>query len=288
MEDKMDKKPINDDNESSTPLCTNLSNIFSLDSRIGWPIEYPKLSENLHGWFRPGNKETLELLLNTEQKIVVELGSWLGASTVNILQYASNAIIFAVDIWSNQYFLNDDHYDKNDPAFKNILDSVSIYDQFLNNTQNYKWQSINDRESRGLIPMRMESSEALTILRDLKIEPDLIYIDASHHYDFVVSDISTCIEFFPNAILVGDDWDNTDVRKAVKDVAKKFNKEIFINGGTCWTFEKSKMQNLTTIKRANEEKEKEQRKRQKATSNLSFNSLLNVYQNKCNKSEDLK
>ena len=38
------------------------------------------------------------------------------------------------------------------------------------------------------------------------ISPDVIYIDADHHYEPAKEDISTALELFPQATLVGDDY----------------------------------------------------------------------------------
>lgn len=92
--------------------------------------------------------------------------------------------------------------------------------------------------------MKMDSAEALRLLKDAGVEPDLIYIDASHHYDFVVKDVTTALDLFPKSLIVGDDWDNLDVRAAVKHVAAIKNKEIFVNMRTCWTFEKDRITNI--------------------------------------------
>lgn len=59
----------------------------------------------------------------------------------------------------------------------------------------------------------------------LGIKPDIIYIDADHHYDAAKSDILKSLELFPDAILVGDDYGNyEDVRRAVHECANEFMK----------------------------------------------------------------
>lgn len=257
----------------------DLGQLMDTDDRVGWPNFSQDITPLAHGWFRPGNVETLTHLIQPDFKCIVELGSWLGSSTLKLLKTAPNALIFAVDIWSNEYFLNDSHYDKSDPVFSNILNGCSIYHQFLANTKGYRVKRNDAGDYQGLVPMQMKSSEALAILRDMGIKPDLIYIDASHHYDFVVEDVTLCLRYFPDAMLVGDDWDNLDVRRAVQDVARSFqlSDSIFVNGGTCWTFEKAKMENLVTKKRQRDEEEAEKLKRQKVIKQSSFGDLLKMY-----------
>lgn len=271
----------------SSPFMKEVDKLLKQDPRIGWPTERQMtLEKDLHGWFRPGNLQVLEFLIQKNHTYIIELGSWLGVSTSKILQAAPNAVVFAVDIWSNEYFISDTHYDKEDPKFKKILQSAPIYDQFLKNTEEYKVaiedSDANDGKSLlGLIPMKMDTAEGLTILRDLPQKPDLIYIDASHHYDYVVRDVTDCLNYFPGAIIVGDDWDNGDVRRAVIDVAARFGLEIYTHLGTCWTFEKKgRMDDMIRIQREKVKQEADKLKKRKEMVSASFDSLLDMYAKK--------
>jgi hypothetical protein len=125
--------------------------------------------------------------------------------------------------------------------------------------------------------MKMDSVEALKILKKLEILPDLIYIDASHHFDFVVKDILACLEMFPGAMIVGDDWDNLDVRRAALHVAKLKGLSIFSHKETCWTYEKEKMNEMVAAINRNLEEEQQRRKKLKIMQQGSFADLLNTY-----------
>ena len=49
--------------------------------------------------------------------------------------------------------------------------------------------------------------------------PELIYIDADHHYEAVLRDVRACLKAFPKALVVGDDYGNyKDVENAVLEV----------------------------------------------------------------------
>jgi hypothetical protein len=57
------------------------------------------------------------------------------------------------------------------------------------------------------------------------VKPDVVYIDADHHYEAAKSDIKKALELFPEALLVGDDYGNyEDVRRAVHECANEFMK----------------------------------------------------------------
>jgi hypothetical protein len=66
-----------------------------------------------------------------------------------------------------------------------------------------------------VIPMRMSSTDALQMLKQQELDPDLIIIDADHRYQSTWADIEACITLFPRASLLGTDYDYIDVRDAV-------------------------------------------------------------------------
>ncbi len=239
--------------DGSSNLTQSILELSIRDIRVGWP-QYNQLKPYLHGWFRPGNLALLSRLLPTNAQCVIELGAWLGRSTKYLCERCPDALIFSVDLWSNDYFETDSHYDKADPEFSKILHNHSIYDQFLSNLSSH---GLTD-DGKGLVPMKMDSTEALRIIHNLGANPDLIYIDASHHYDFVVKDIKMCLDLFPNAVLVGDDWDNEDVRLAVEHVAHERKLSIYVQGKTCWTYSRSKVLAIIEEERLREAEHKEQ------------------------------
>src|SRR5690606_30776246 len=88
-----------------------------------------------------------------------------------------------------------------------------------------------------LTPLRTDTVTGLNYLHQQGVKPQIIYIDASHHYEHVKQDISTALDLFPDAILVGDDYGHyDDVRKAVKECAAKYNKTIHVDSNHCWTY----------------------------------------------------
>lgn len=153
-------------------------------------------------------------------------------------------MIFAVDLWDNSIFQHDVHYSKSS-MFIEILNNGPIHQQFMRNT----WEARYPRPSTsgsastssppsGIVPMRMDSCAALRILKEINISPDLIYVDANHHYQPVLDDVSLCVELFPDALIVGDDWHYEEVQRAVKEVAAKHGKELYVHGLHCWTYSK--------------------------------------------------
>lgn len=54
--------------------------------------------------------------------------------------------------------------------------------------------------------MKMSCEDGIELLAAAGILPDCIYVDASHHYDMVLQDLTMCLKYFPDARICGDDW----------------------------------------------------------------------------------
>jgi hypothetical protein len=138
----------------------------------------------------------------------------------------------------------------------------------MSNMWEYK-NRVVDGKPMGILPMRMDAMEALRVLKKAGVEPDLVYVDASHHYDGVYRDIKATLELFPKAHIVGDDFDYPDVRRAVQQCATESNLEIFVAGNKCWTYSRDfclEKRNKRVI-----EEEKEERADSSAARNQSLN-----------------
>ncbi len=173
-----------------------------LRSEHPWPAVRPRVNpEREHGWFREAIRDLLARHLSDQTRLVLELGSWLGLSTRFILQAAPAADVIAIDHW------------RGSAEHLNIPDAAKLlphlYETFLVNC----WES-QDR----LLPLRMGTIDGLRLIFERGLAPDVIYLDADHSYEAVKADLETCLDLFPEAILIGDDWDWTSVRQAVEDV----------------------------------------------------------------------
>lgn len=52
------------------------------------------------------------------------------------------------------------------------------------------------------------------------LQPDLVNIDGDHRFESVLADLQSALDLFPQATIVGDNWDWESVRTAVQTVAK--------------------------------------------------------------------
>lgn len=198
-----------------------------IPANIGFPKEHPGVSTKEHGWFLDTHKRVFSSVLTSDTKIIVELGSWFGSSAKWFCEN-SNAVVFAIDLWDDDFILRDNHYVNTNSKLSRLLRDHPLYPTFLANLWDYR-----DR----VVPMRMKTVDGLKFLKTRGLMPDVIYIDADHHYMPAKSDISTCLELFPGATLVGDDYGNyKDVRKAVHECANSAGRVVHIDQNHCWAF----------------------------------------------------
>jgi hypothetical protein len=206
------------------------------DKRVGYHAPKPKCGRMDYGWFWPSHQVIFRCLLTDSTKVILELGSFLGRSTNFLLQNYGNAVVFAVDLWDNEYLKADDHYQTSE---QQVIASYPLYETFLVNTWQYRLRiskDVVDKKFYGLVPMRMSTLQALAMLHEHGVTPDFIYVDANHHYDAVLEDVETCLRLFPNSAICGDDYDYKDVRRAVHHIAKIHNLKVTVEEGKVFTY----------------------------------------------------
>lgn len=159
-----------------------------------------------------------KLLKETQAKIVIELGSWLGKSTRHIATVLpSDGKIYAVDHWRGSV----EH--QNDKRYNPYL--PNLYDQFLSNI-------IHSKLTHKIVPVRMTTLEAVKKFQEEGIVPDIVYVDAAHDEQSVYEDLCAYYSLVEkHGILCGDDWTwgrdkGFPVRRAVQQFAKEKNLEI--------------------------------------------------------------
>lgn len=155
--------------------------------------------------------------LKKKIKTVVEVGSWLGFSTVHFANLVGpQGRVFAIDHWKG----SSEHQD----SFKELL--PNLYHQFLSNM-------IHKKVNKIVVPIRLSSLEAvnLELFKQKQVTPDLIYIDAAHDTESVLEDLNAWFPYVKgHGILCGDDWCWPTVRKAVEMFAVENHLKIFAEG----------------------------------------------------------
>jgi hypothetical protein len=173
-----------------------------LKAQNRWPSEKPNVPlAPQRDWLFPSTREVLARAVPHESRLIVELGSWTGRSTRYLADLAPQATVIAIDHWEGSV----EH--AADPELADFL--PRLYDTFLAECWDYRGR---------VIPMRTRTVDGLLRIAQASLRPDLIYIDADHQYESVVADLTTALNLFPGATIVGDDWDWPSVRSAVETV----------------------------------------------------------------------
>lgn len=200
-------------------LAQQRAGIAALRASHPWPESKPAVQPRMQdGWLRDKVQRALAAHLSADTQLVVELGSWLGLSTRFISDCAPNAAVIALDHWRG----SEEHQSR--PEFRQLL--PELFETFLANCWEYR---------ERIHPLRMDGSEGLRLLAQHGVIPDLIYLDADHSYAAVRRDFELILELFPNAVVVGDDWDWTGVSAAVTDVAEVRKLQVDTDG-VAWRY----------------------------------------------------
>lgn len=174
-------------------------------ARHPWPAEKPGVPPPpIRNWLFPSTREVLEKTVPPDARVIVELGSFTGRSTRFLADHAATAIVIAVDHWRGSSDM------ANDAEVVALL--PRLYETFLAECWLYR-----DR----VVPVRRPSIEGLREIAEAGLRPDVIFIDADHTYDAVRADLSCALDLFPQARIVGDDWNWDGVCQAVQEVCRE-------------------------------------------------------------------
>ena len=170
-------------------------------------------SDNFY-WMRPAGsvqEQGLEALIkhinthsSTKEMTMVEIGSYIGESTIIFAKYFKKVI--AIDP-----FIND--YDPNDICVKWYADfEDSVYNKFLETVQGYD----------NIKFIRKTSDDAFLDLTQEKI--DFVYIDGMHTYDQCLKDITNYRQIVKEGGFVGGhDYKNQDCWGVTDAVNESFS-----------------------------------------------------------------
>lgn len=148
--------------------------------------------ENLpHGWFNQGPL-VLSLLDQHKPRVVVELGSWMGASAIAMARSVRRwgGTVTCVDTWAGE--LNEDG------------GSIECRSPLMLLSCARSMVMAGVGASVRLIPsMTVEAS------RQWSQPIDFLYVDADHGYDGVLADLNAWVPHVkPGGVIAGDDYEH--------------------------------------------------------------------------------
>lgn len=169
------------------------------------------------GWLME-SEATYLASVASKSRLIVEVGSWMGRSTCALAANAGEGMVFAVDTWKG----SSEHAGQLAAKPEGWL-----FSEFRRNTQGLP-----------IVPVPLPSLDAAFLFAKTSIQFDAIFLDASHDYDSVKSDILAWTPLLrPNGILCGHDYDPPHwmgVMHAVEECVPKFR---IVPGTTLWTTE---------------------------------------------------
>ncbi len=184
-----------------------------------------------HGWGGESGAFR-ELILETKPRLIVEVGTWKGASALEMAAVVRDAAlstqVLCVDTWLGALEFWTEQNDPERYASLRLCHGYpTVYYQFLANVCHKGLQDL-------IVPFPQTASIASLWLRYYGITAEMVYIDASHEEEDVYLDLCNYWEVVSvNGIVFGDDyaWDGVrlaanrfanDVGRAVSFVADKW------------------------------------------------------------------
>lgn len=172
---------------------------------IYYNFNYKQYQSKTTGW-NVDNKLFESLIKKTQPKIILELGSWYGASAISMGQIVQklqlNTKIICVDTWLGSSEFIGLYETDPERQLLPLYGYPSAYYQFLANVCHNGLQDI-------IIPFPQVIQLACQWLKKQNITADLIYIDGSNDTMDVYNDILYSWPILnTNGIMFGDDYNN--------------------------------------------------------------------------------
>jgi hypothetical protein len=209
-------------------------------------IKIPKLQEiqsdiskyiypNNHGWLSTNTRLTLRYVLknifNKKKVVIVELGSWLGSSTCEMLESMNNGVIYCFDHFQN-IALSDYKFEKPHPLDEFWL-SLPRYETFCKNISPYL------SKNKKVYSVKYDVQKSINILRYYFISPNIVFIDAIKSTEKLINYLENLFKQVPNVIVIGDDYVFDSVKKAVSSFIKKYSNYWCYTNADCYILAKS-------------------------------------------------
>lgn len=177
----------------------------------------PADTVDLQGWVNVGFQECLDSVARHigEDAVVIEVGSWKGASAVRIAEALKPKLawLVCIDTWlgSPEFYT----WGLDDPTRGVSLGHVegypTVFHTFADNV-------LAKGHADVVAPFPMSSIQAADVLAFHGVKADAVYIDASHEHEAVLADLKAYKPLVKDkGIMWGDDWNWDGVRTAVTE-----------------------------------------------------------------------
>ena len=168
-------------------------------------FNYKKYPKRISGWNI--NPELYKTYIdNIEPTLILELGTWLGGSSIAMAKIIKekdiNTRIICIDTWLGSLEFIGLHEKDEERSLVPINGYPTIYNQFLANVMHENLQDI-------IIPFPNTIQLACTFLSINNISADIIYVDGDNVFESVYSDLNNSWPLLNNkGVIFGDDLQN--------------------------------------------------------------------------------
>jgi len=190
---------------------------------------------DLQGWnsYHPN----FEMMLGTyKPRIVVEVGTWKGASAIHMADLAKrmglDCSFICVDTWLGgiEHRRHQMYYD----SLRTKHGYPQLFHTFLSNVLRAGAQD-------SIIPFPNTSTTAGRWLKERHVSPGLVYIDGSHDTEDVFADLSVWFDILSvGGAVFGDDYSYPSVAQGIQMFAKINNLHVdVLSCNTQWVIRKT-------------------------------------------------
>lgn len=194
----------------------------------------PSKNKNVFGW-NSYSDIFRKLVEENRPSVVVEVGTWLGASAIHMAKVAKelslNTKMYCVDTWlgAQEFWTWAAGTPERNLKLKNGYPQV--YFDFLSNVVEHGVQDV-------IVPVPNTSFVGSLVLGSMGVRADLIYIDASHEYVDVKNDIASYMPLLKSGgIMFGDDM-NGGWPGVMRAVNESFGGNLQVYQNNFWIYRK--------------------------------------------------
>jgi hypothetical protein len=181
-----------------------------------------KYSHEIDGWFNYAGVYDFLIDQCPASGVFIECGAWLGKSSSYLIDKAlnKNIDVTIIDSWKGS--INELQ------TTQNIATQMDIYEVFLNNMGNRKYESMKALSYEASLHFDNESC-------------DVVFIDMEHTYNAVKNDIELWLpKVKTGGYLAGHDYSN-DWLGVIQAVDEKLGKDNIRIQDTCWIYKKESL-----------------------------------------------
>ncbi len=195
---------------------------------------FSPLPKKIEGW----NGESSifdELISKVRPRHIIEVGTWLGQSALtmakSVKRHGLQTRITCIDTWLGALEFWGDMKHTSDRDLRLLYGYPQVYYQFLSNV-------VHEGMQDTILPFPCTSSIAARHLKKQGVQAELIYIDGSHDYDDVMSDLASYFPLVaPGGIMFGDDFGWPGVARAVVAFFQSIHRTVRIVDNNFWVID---------------------------------------------------